>query len=243
MTTFKNLVSISFDFYEDKYEQNLEKLLFEIKRAKSGSIILAPELCLTNFSFSDIQRASSFGDIALEKILELSEDKLISFSLTTKKDGKYFNTAVICYDKKVVYKRDKYKLFRFGDEHKYFEDGREEDIKIVEINGVRFAILICFEIRFIELWKKIQGADVILVPALWGKLRKKQLEIITKSLAVLNQSYVIVSNSKNSDMASSSAVISPFGEVVSDDSKDFLEMDFSKSEIKKMRKYMNIGLS
>jgi len=243
LTTFSKLVSVSFVYYEDAYEKNLEKLLFEINKADRGSIVLAPELCLTNFSFSDMQKASVFGELALEKILKLSEDKLISFSLTTKRGGEYFNTAVICYNKKIVYKRDKYKLFKFGDEHRYFQEGREEDIKIVEINGVRFAILICFEIRFIELWQKIQGADVILVPALWGKLRKRQLEIISESLAVVNQAYVIVANSKNSDMASSSAIISPFGEVIRDDSKDFLEMDFSKSEIKKMRRYMDVGLS
>ena len=243
MTTFSKLVSVSFAYHEEIYEKNLEKLLFEINKAGRGSIVLAPELCLTNFSFSDMQKASRFGEFAIGEILKQSEDKLISFSLTTKRDGEYFNTAVICYNKKIVYKRDKYKLFKFGDEHKYFQEGREEDIKIVEINGVRFAILICFEIRFIELWQKIQGADVILVPALWGKLRKRQLEIISESLAVVNQAYVIVANSKNSDMASSSAVISPFGEVIRDDSKDFLEMDFSISEIKKMRRYMDIGLS
>ena len=241
--TFKYLVSLSYDFYEDSYEKNLEKLIDGIKKAQKGSIILAPELCLTNFSFDDIQNASEFGSIAMESILELSHDKLISFSLTTKKDEKHYNTAVICYNGKIVYQRDKYKLFRFGDEHKYFYEGNLEDIKIVEIDGVRFAILICFEIRFTELWEKIRGADVILIPALWGVLRKKQLEIISNSLAVINQAYVIVSNSKNSDMAGSSALISPFGELLRDDSKDFLQMDLKKSEIKKMRRYMDVGIS
>ena len=243
MTTFKQLVSISYDFYDDSYEKNLAKLLEGIKRAKNGSIVLAPELCLTNFSFNDIQKASNFGSRAIPKILELSKDKLISFSLTTKRDDKYYNTAIICYNGKIVFQRDKYKLFRFGDEHKYFSEGSLEDVKIVEIDGVRFAILICFEIRFTTLWEKIKGADVILIPALWGILRKEQLEIISNSLAVINQAYVIVSNSKNSDMAGSSAIITPFGEQVRDDKKDFLEMDFKKSEIKKMRRYMDVGIS
>ena len=243
MTTFKHLVSLSYDFYEDSYEQNLSKLVSGIKKAKEGSIILSPELCLTNFSFDDIQSATEFGSRAIEEILKLSVNKLISFSLTTKRDKNYYNTAVICYNGKIVYQRDKYKLFKFGDEHKHFGEGSLEDVKIVEIDGVRFAILICFEIRFTKLWEKIRGADVILVPALWGSLRKEQLEIISNSLAVINQAYVIVSNSKNSDMASSSAIISPFGEQIRDDSKDFLQMDFKKSEIKKMRRYMDVGIS
>ena len=243
MTTFKHLVSISYDFYEDSYETNLKKLLDGIEKAKKGSIILAPELCLTNFSFDDMKKASDFGSSTLTKILDLSHDKLISFSLTTKRDKNYYNTAVICYYGEIVYQRDKYKLFKFGDEHKHFKEGSLEDVKIVEIEGVRFAILICFEIRFTKLWEKIRGADVILIPALWGILRKEQLEIISNSLAVINQAYVIVSNSKNSDMASSSAIITPFGEQVRDDSKDFLQMEFKKSEIKKMRRYMDVGIS
>ena len=242
MTTFRKLVTVSFDFYEDAYEENLSKLIEGIENFPQNSIVLAPELCLTNFSFSKLEEAAEFGENSLEKIKELSTDKIISFSLTTKRDDKYYNTAVILHDKKIRYQRDKYQLFKFGDEDKYFEPGCEDDVKIVEIDGVKFGVLICFEIRFIDLWKKLQGVDILLVPALWGILRKKQFEIISNSLAVINQCYVMVANSKNSDMADSSAIITPFGEFVRNDSKTMLEMDFDKKEITKMRRYMDVGI-
>jgi len=242
LTTFKNLVSVSFEFFEDRYEENLKKLIKWVKKAPKNSIVLAPELCLTNFSFKDMQSSYEFGKDAIKEILKLTTDRLVSFSLTTKRGEEYYNSAVICYKEKIIYQRDKYKLFKFGDEDKYFASGSESDVKIVEINGVRFAILICFEIRFIELWKKIQGADVILVPALWGRLRKRQLEIITNSLAVINQCYVAVANSKNYDMASSSAIISPFGKYKRDDRVNLLQMPLNLKEVKKMRRYMDIGL-
>jgi len=242
LTTSRKLVTLSFDFYEDTYEQNLQKLIEGIEKSPQNSIILAPELCLTNFSFSKMQEASDFGQKALEKLKELSKDKIISFSLTTKRENSFFNTAVLLHDKKIAYQRDKYKLFKFGDEDKYFQEGFEKDVKIVEIDGIRFGILICFEIRFIELWKKLQGIDVLLVPALWGVLRKKQLETISNSLGVINQCYVLVANSKNSDMADSSAIITPFGESLRDDLTSYLEMDFNKKEIKKMRRYMDVGI-
>ena len=174
--------------------------------------------------------------------MPFSKDRVITLSLTTKHNNKYFNTAMTFYNNKIIHSQSKYKLFKFGNEHKYFYPGDKEKIKIFEINGIRFAILICFEIRFIELWQKIQGADIIMVPALWGKLRKRQLEIISQAMAVINQAYVIVSNSKNDDMASSSAIINPFGEKILDDKKNILSMDFDKNEIKKMRRYMDIGL-
>lgn len=240
--TFNYLVSVSFDFYEDSYENNFLKLVSYIKQAKEGSIIVAPELCLTNFSFNKMQEASEYGQKALKEILKLSYKKLISFSLTTKRDQKFYNTAVVCYDGEVIYQRDKYKLFKFGNEDKYFTAGNEEDIKIVEVNGIRIAVLICFEIRFCDLWRKIQGADIIFVPALWGKLRKKQLEIISDALAVVNQAYVIVSNSKNDNMASSSAIITPFGDSYRDDKKELLEIEFDKNLVNKMRRYMDVGI-
>jgi len=240
--TSRKLVILSYAFFEDRYEQNLEKLLNGILKAPKGSIVLAPELCLTNFSFDDMEKSAKFGEEALKKIKDASKDKIVSFSLTTKKDGDYFNTVLIISDGIVKYEQNKYKLFKFGDEDKYFKAGDEEDIKIVEIDGIKFATLICFEIRFKQLWQRIEGADIILIPALWGKLRKKQFEIITSSLAVINQAYVMASGSKNSDMAASSSIITPFGDRVLDDSKDYLELETDLSDIKKMRRYMDVGI-
>ena len=240
--TFSKIYSLSFDFYEDSYEKNLAKFTNLIKQCQANSLILAPELCLTNFSFENMQKASEFGKVAISEITKLSHDKTICWTLTTKKNNNFYNTAIMIKDEKIIYQRDKYKLFKFGDEDKYFHEGNEKDIKIVLVNGIKIAILICFEIRFIELWQKIRGADVVLVPALWGKLRKQHLEQISEALAVLNQCYVIVANSKNDNMAGSSAIITPFGEVVRDDTKEILSLDFDKKLIKKMRRYMDVGI-
>jgi len=54
----------------------------------------------------------------------------------------------------------------------------------------------------------------------------------------MNQCYVIVSNSSDADMASSSAIISPNGEVIQDDASDVIEGTVDFGEIKKMRRYI-----
>jgi predicted amidohydrolase len=102
--------------------------------------------------------------------------------------------------------------------------------------------MICFELRFIELWKKLQGADIICIPSMWGEPRKEHFETLTKALAITNQCYVIASNSSNVDMASSSGIINPFGKYIRDDSANILIDTYDQNEIKKMRRYMNIGL-
>ncbi len=43
-------------------------------------------------------------------------------------------------------------------------------------------------------------------------------------------------------MASSSAIITPFGDVYRDDSAFIIKHEVDLNEIKKMRKYINIGL-
>jgi len=238
----KELVSLQFAYYEENFEQNLNNFIKLLEQTSKNSIVCAPELCLTNFSFSHMQKAADFSKSALDKILKHSLDKVICFTLTEEKNGKFYNSAKIIADGKIIHSQNKYKLFKFGDEDIYFEPGNENQIKIIKYNGIKFATLICFELRFIDLWKKIQGADIIFIPALWGKLRKKQLEILSLALGVANQCFVIVANSKNSDMASSSSIITPFGERVKNDKKDMLILDANLKEIKKMRRYMDVGI-
>ena len=242
MTSDKELIALQFPFFDDKYEDNLQKLIAYIKKAPKGSVVLAPELCLTNFSFSKMQESARFGESALPRLLKLCDDKTIAFTMTEKVNGNFYNCAKIIHNGAVVHTQPKVNLFKFGDEDKYFKEGKTENIKIVEIDGLKYAILICFEIRFIEFWEKIKGADIILVPALWGKLRKEQFEAITKSLAIINQAFVIASGSSNENMASSSGIITPFGEEFRDDKSEFIAKVVYLKEIKKMRRYMDVGI-
>jgi len=77
---------------------------------------------------------------------------------------------------------------------------------------------------------------------MWGLKRKDHYETISKSLALVNQCFVIASNSADDNMAKGSAIISPFGNIIKDDSKEILKVVFDRDEIKKTRKYIDIGL-
>jgi predicted amidohydrolase len=235
--------SLQFDFYEDDYEKNFEKFSSLISSTHEDSLVLAPELCLTNFSFGKFEEAFGFFQDKLEEIKNLSKNRKLAFSAIVKEGDKFYNKALFFNNGELIYSQPKYKLFKFGDEHKYFSEGSFEQINIFEVDGVRYGMLICFEIRFIELWQKLQGVDILLIPALWGKLRKSQLEDITKAMAIINQCFVILSDSSNDDMASSSAIISPFGDRVMDDSLQIITKDIDLAEVKRMRRYMDIGLN
>ncbi|HIP13472.1 MAG TPA: carbon-nitrogen hydrolase family protein [Arcobacter sp.] len=236
-----NLVTLQFKTTTN-FEENLLKLVSLIKNTPDDSFILAPELCLNGYSYDNLYEAVNISTKAIKILKEISINKTISLTLTTSKDDKFFNTLFIFSKGNIIHTQSKVKLFPLGDEDKYFEAGNIENMKIIDINGIKVASLICFELRFIELWQRIRGADIILIPAMWGKLRKENFETLTKAIAVTNQCFVLASDSSNDNMASSSAIITPFGKVNLDDSKEMITQPFDKKEIKKMRTYLNIGL-
>jgi predicted amidohydrolase len=240
--TFKmNLIALQLKTSSD-FEKNLSKLINHIKKCPNNSFILAPELYLNGYAYDRLNEAVDITKKATKLLKSLSLNKIISLTMTTKKNNKYYNTLHIFHNGKIAHTQSKVKLFVLNDERKYFTAGEEEDIKIIEIDGIKIAALICFELRFIDLWKKVQGANIILIPAMWGLLRKENFETLTKALAVANQCYVVASDSANENMAKSSSIITPFGEVTLDDNKKVISSFYDKKEILKMRRYLNTGI-
>lgn len=238
-----NLIALQIKTSQD-FEKNLEELKNLIISCEENSIILAPELALSGFCYDRMEEASIFSLKAIEELKELSYNKTIALTFIMKKDkNSFLNTLYIFHNKQIIHTQSKVQLFPLGDELEHFVAGNEDDIKIIEINGIKIATLICFELRFPRLWEKIKGVDIILNPAMWGIKRKDHYESISKSLALVNQCFVIACNSTDDNMAKGSAIISPFGNVKKDDSKIVLQTDFDKDEILKVRKYIDIGLS
>lgn len=223
---------------EKRYQTNLEKLLEMIRSHPESRLIVAPEVFLTAYDYEHLATAAKFSARALKILKQEIDEQILVLTLLLEEDDHFYNQAVVIHRHKVVHRQEKVKLFKLGDEDLYLSAGKKKRIKPFEIDGVKYAILICFELRFKELWKQIEGADVVFVPARWGKPRKRHLEILSQALAVMNQCYVIVSNSSDSDMASSSAIISPNGDVVTDDTKEAIEGVVDFREIKKIRRYI-----
>lgn len=221
-----------------RYQENLDILLNYLQTYKDKDIIIAPEVYLTAYDYDHLTTAAKFSAKALKTLKQVVDEQIVVLTLILEDGDEFINQAVVIHKHKVVHRQDKVKLFKLGDEDIYLTAGKEKKIKPFMIGGVKYALVICFELRFKDLWKQIEGADIVLVPARWGLARKKHLEILSRALAVMNQCYVLLSNSSDADMASSSAIISPQGEVIKDDSKESLEGVVDFREIKKMRRYI-----
>ena len=226
------------------FNKNLQKITSLINKVDENSIILAPELCLTGFSYDKMKEASKFSKYAIEIIRLLSKNKIIALTVitTNKKNTKYYNELFLISNKSIIHKQSKSKLFKLGNENKHFKSGKKNDIKIINVNGLKIGTLICFELRFTVLWELVKGADIILIPAMWGKTRKQNFISLTNALAIMNQSYVIASCSSCDNMASSSGIITPFGKDFRDDNKKIIESNFDMKQITIYRKYIDVDI-
>lgn len=224
------------------FKNNLTHLIELIESCEDNSFILAPELYLTGFSYERMDEAADFTIKAKKKIKKLSKNKTIAVTFIEKEDLNYFNTLYIFHKGKVIHSQSKHKLFPLGEEPSHFEKGKIENMKIIDIDGLKVAALICFEIRFPQYWLNALGADLIINPSMWGVKRKSHFETMTKALAVANQCYVLTANSANNNMAKGSGIISPWGDETRDDTKELLISSLDIQEIKRVRKYINIGL-
>jgi len=235
------LCSLLFDTTSD-YNQNLQTLLSLVNQTQEKTLIVAPEVSLTAYDYDNFDDALAFAPKAIQEIKKASFNKIIILTILERRGEEVFNFAKVFHNGEVVYERAKARLFRFGDEHKYMSEGSDEAIKIVEVDGLKIAIFICFELRFKELWQKSEGADVIAVPSWWGVLRTQHFKAFTQTLAIMNQCYVVASDSLNAECTKMSGIITPQGEVQRNIDKACLEVAYKKKEISLMRRYMDIGI-
>ena len=235
------LCSLLFETTPD-YEHNLRTLLTFIETAEENSFIVAPEVCLTSYDYENMDKMLQFASHANEALKKASRNKILILTMLEEREGKVYNFAKVFHNGAVVYERAKAKLFRFGDEHKYMQEGSVDDFEIIEVDGIKIAVFICFELRFKELWKKSEGADVIAVPSWWGELRSEHFRILTQALALMNQCYVVASDAKNEECTALSGIVDPQGKELRNGNTPCLKQAYSTKEIKLMRRYMDVGI-
>lgn len=234
------IISLQKDFLE--FDKNLAYLKDIIaKNNHKKRLIVAPEVYLGGFDYDAMSMGAKKSAKAIEELTSLVNDAIVVFSVIIEKEGKFYNQALVINQHKIIYRQEKTKLFKLGNEHKHFDSGSEESIALFEVEGIRFAILLCFELRFKALWEKIEGADVVCIPAKWGVLRAHHLEILAKALAVMNQCFVVVSSVGDEGIAQASMILSPDGDVHKDIENTYVTEVIDIKEATKMRRYIDMG--
>lgn len=130
----------------------------------------------------------------LSNLAKQRKINIIGGSFITEKGGKYFNTCPV-FDRSgaLVASYDKMHLYAYYgcDEDKYVTAGNTP--VMVDLDGVKYGLTICYDIRFPELYRAYMkaGADILVNCAAWGSKKPVPWEMMTKSRAVENQSFMV----------------------------------------------------
>ncbi len=209
-----------------KPEENFKHAVTLMNKAmeEKPDVLVLPETLNTGFfprenleSFADPN-----GETAKEIFSKFSKEhsvNIVAGSVTTKKNGKIFNTSYT-FDRQgnCISEYDKIHGFTPMSEHHFYQGGNH--IVDFELDGVKCSTIICYDMRFCELVRAIalQGTELLFIVAHWPLIRKKHWLTLTTARAIENQMFVCAVNASSTDgdtkYGGNSILLDPWGEEI-----------------------------
>lgn len=242
-------------------EKNFENAINFINKS-NGKIVCLPELFLTGFENDTLNFAQDENSYYFKKLREISKEKeiLLIAGMAEKSNECYYNSAFVFHNGKFKGTYRKINLFKFGGEDKKFLPGnkiftynyKEVNNGVNKVNNeVNIGIIICYDIRFPELCRRLmqKGVQILFVLANFPKERLKHWEILIRARAVENLFYVAGCNANNIefehgiDKFGDSLIVNPWGEIlkISNDYEDgeIIEEELDINYLINLRKKYN----
>ena len=184
----------------DSNIKKVKELLESILAQKKVDFIFLPEVWTVGWDCESFVSnyenfSNSFAITMLKSLAKKYSVNIIGGSVIEKnQNGILTNTAPIINRKgEIVAKYDKMHLYSYygSDEGKYIKAG--ENPILVELDGIKIGISICYDIRFPELYRAYRkaGADILVNMAAWGASKKIPWDSMTTARAVENQTYFV----------------------------------------------------
>lgn len=177
---------------------NFDKVLSELY-GKTDLVVL-PEMFSTGFSVDKPELAENTSGEAIDCVKRWANEGnfAVASSFMASDGDRSYNRGFFCMPNGEIHFADKRHLF-IGDEQKYFTPGNKH-LDVV-FRGVKFRLLICFDLRFPVWSRNVSGNDydVLLYTANWPKDRIEAWDALTVARAMENQSYVCAVNAVGED--------------------------------------------
>ena len=183
-------------------------------------LLVLPEMFSSGFAYDRLEEVAGRSTEVLTFMKELSMESSahVMFTMAEKIEDRIVNRAYLLDpDGKAVGWYDKTHLFSPSGEDLHFRAG--DSLNLLRMGDVNIGPLICYEIRYPEMSRKLalEGADLLVYMAQWPAKRIFQWELLLRARAIENQCYVVGVNITGShgrtEMGGHSMIVSPFGEV------------------------------
>ena len=190
------------DIVWENKQENL-RLLHEKLQSLCGTteIVVLPEMFSTGFSMQSnmLAETNSGETIATLKQWASLFQVAICGSYITVDNGRYYNRAFFLTPEGEEFYYDKRHLFAPGGEARQYTPG--DSRAVVEYGGVRFLLLVCYDLRF-PVWSRCRGDyDAILCCASWPAPRREVWRTLLRARAIENQCYAAGVNRVGDDPA------------------------------------------
>ena len=182
-------------------EANTEKIRYLAERdiEKNTDIIVLPEVWTVGWSPKHFQSSaeeitSSTTIQFLSTLAAKYSSWIIGGSIIIRDGNKYYNTCpVINREGELVAVYSKNHLFSYYGcaEGDFIKHGKQP--VMVNIDGVKVGLTICYDIRFPEIYRAYRkaGADLLVNCAAWGLNKPIPWECMTRARACENQAYMV----------------------------------------------------
>jgi predicted amidohydrolase len=215
------------------------------RAAESGASLLCfPEQFATGWSPRSARFSEDLGGPISGALSLLAQEYSISIlgSFVEASIPRPRNTCVV-YDSvgKALATYAKIHLFSPAGEDRYYTPG--ESLATFELQGLRFGIAICYDLRFAPLFHlyACRGVDCVIVPAAWPCQRIRQWEILLAARALENQYYVAGVNrtgrTPQEEYCGHSLIAKPTGTVLSQggEGEELICAEIDEALLKKVR--------
>ncbi len=197
--------------------------LIEKSMENKPDIIALPEMWnvgffprpLNEYTDPNGEKCQSF----LSNLAKQYNVNIVGGSIARITDKQLYNTNYT-FDRSgnLVASYDKIHLFSPAKEDKLFTAGNK--YVVFELDGIRCAVIICYDLRFCELVRSltVQNVDLLFIPAAWPIERKMHWEILSQARAIENQCFVAAINGSGRfdkfHLCGNSMLINPWGKIL-----------------------------
>ncbi|MCM1034243.1 MAG: nitrilase family protein [Paludibacter sp.] len=183
-------------------EENLRLTGMRLAALKGrADVAMLPEMFTTGFCTDNLELAEERGGRTLQCLKQwaCAYDIAIVGSFIVREDDKVYNRGFFVRPDGMVDFVDKRHLYAHGGEAAFFTAGHERVIS--EYKGVRFCLLICYDLRF-PVWSRNRSGtdyDVLLYCANWPDVRIGYWDALLPARATENQCLLCAVNRVGDD--------------------------------------------
>lgn len=156
------------------------------------TLCVFPEMCETGFTYRAETAVAGESADWFCSVARACGIWVVAGAAERDADGGARNTAFVCSPEgELVARYWKVQLFSPSGENRWYEPGNE--LVVVDIDGVKVTPLVCYDLRFPELFRAAAraGAEVFALGACWPAVRLHHWTALARARAIENQALML----------------------------------------------------